>query len=69
MDISKTSNPFICLAEAFARRGDDLEEIARDLANAFKAVTDEGLGDTGEITISELKFLLGWSTDDSHRQP
>ena len=44
MDVSKTSNPFILLAEGFIRQGNDMEDVARNLAQATLAVMCDGLG-------------------------
>ena len=45
------SNPFYCLAQALWKGGEDGEVIARQLAVAFKEISDLGVGvglDTSE---------------------
>jgi hypothetical protein len=63
MDISKTSNMFICLAEALGRSGADMEDVARDLAIAFQAVVADGLNSPPENmledAINELRRFTG----------
>jgi predicted component of type VI protein secretion system len=68
MDISKTSNMYIAIAETRCRAGDDLEDHARDLAVALQAVISEGLGKSDWQTVkAEFKYLLKGG-DKSHRE-
>lgn len=50
-------NPFLALARALWKRGEDGEMIARDLALAFKAISEEGIG-IGR-SVPEYKRLIG----------
>lgn len=56
MDIHNTSNMFIAIANARARAGEDMEQVAHELAIAFQAVVLEGLGE-GSDTIAEYDRL------------
>jgi hypothetical protein len=68
VNIDKTSNLYLLIAEGQCRIGDDMEDVARDLATAFKAVVADGLGKSDQETlIAELNFLLGFSTYEGHR--
>ena len=63
-----TPNPFHALAQALEHRGDDLEDIARDLAYALKEVIFEGLGSTDHKTVlAEVALLMNYTNDKTHR--
>ena len=42
-------NRFIALTNAFVQNGEDMEDVARELAEAFKTVVDEGAGEGKDI--------------------
>lgn len=48
-------NTFLALAEEMWKNGEDGEIIARDIALAFKAICDEGIG-TGKDIEEYIKF-------------
>ena len=63
-----TPNAFLALAQAFEERGDDLEDIALDLATALKEVISKGLGTENHFAIqAEVAYLMRFSNDHSHR--
>lgn len=65
---SNTSNLFLSLAETMIRRGEDGEDIARDLAVAFKVIAAEGLGmDGSETIIKEFLYLAYQQGNTDHR--
>jgi len=67
------SNVYWAVAKAEMEAGDHMEGVARDLAVALQAVITEGLGigcteeAHREDIMKEIRYLLGWTNDKSHR--
>jgi len=54
------SNPFYNIAEILGKRGEDMEVVATELAQALRQVIIEGAGDqTDDSLLAEIKRLLG----------
>jgi hypothetical protein len=43
------SNPFLALAKALWERGEDGEFLAREVAETFKWLSDDGVGDGKDV--------------------
>lgn len=64
------SNPFHALAEALVHRGDDEEDIARELATAFRILTIDGLGiENKDVIQKEFMYLAFEEGNTDHRHP
>src|SRR5215471_9747866 len=62
------ANLFLQLAIASGYRGEDLEDVARDLAQALKHIISEGLNTNSHQTIiAEVTYLMNFSNDKTHR--
>ena len=52
-------NPFYNIAEILGKRGEDMEVVATELAQALRQVVVEGMGaQTDESLLQEIKRLL-----------